>query len=140
MELFMTPGMDYIKAFRKLTPYDVDFMCEKIYLSMEKAVKDKGAARSKGLLPFSLPDYKHMHLQGMRDFLLDMVTAQKTSFDHYVEAMRASSYMGARELSPEEIERHNKMFGNLSDELDEKKDPAASEAQGLKTSGMRKSA
>ena len=96
--------------------------------------------RTKSLLPFTLADYKHMHLQGMRDFLMDMVNAQKTSFDHYVEAMRASSYMAAREMSPEEIERHHQMFGNLGTEADEKKDPVANEAQGLKVSGMRKSA
>ena len=131
MDLFMTPGMEYIKAFRKLTPYDVDFMCEKIYVSMETTVKDKGPCRTKSLLPFTLADYKHMHLQGMRNYLLDMVTAQKTSFDHYVEAMRASSYMGAREISPDDIEKHNSMFGNLGAEFEEKKDPATTKVQGL---------
>lgn len=127
MDLVMTPGMEYIKAFRKLTPYDVDFMCDKIYvamekMAMEKSFKGKDSSTSRPVLPFTLADYKHIHLQGMRNYLLDMVTAQKASFDYYVEAMRASSYMGARELSAAEIERHNSMFGNLSADYGNQKD------------------
>ena len=126
-----------MQTFNKLTPYDVDFMCEKIYVAMEQFVTDQKQSRApKSLLQFSLADYKHLHLKGMRDYFFDMFAAQKVSFDHYLEAMRAASYM-PKELTSEEIENHRRMFAS-SQESDPKKDSAADSEQGLKVSAGRK--
>ena len=137
MDLFTNTGMDYVKAFRHLTPYDVDFNCEKIYLAMEQFLHNKGWTKP---LPFTLPEYRYIHMQGMRTYFLEMISAQKNSFDHYIEAMRASSYMAERELTPEEIERHHQMFSNLADDIRGRKRSAATAMHGLRGSGRRKKA
>lgn len=131
-DLFRSTGMEHMQTFNKLTPYDVDFMCEKIYVAMEKFVDSRKGRSSRSELPFSLADYKHLHLKGMRDYFFDMISAQKMSFDHYLDAMRASSYM-EKELTPEEIENHRRMFAQ-SHEAEQKKDPATESGQGLKVS------
>ncbi len=131
-DLFRSTGMEHMQTFNKLTPYDVDFMCEKIYVAMEKFVTEHKSRNHKGLLQFSLADYKHLYLKGMRDYFFDMISAQKMSFDHYLEAMRASSYM-EKELTPEEIENHRRQFAH-SQESGQKKDPATDSGQGLKLS------
>ncbi len=131
-DLFRSTGMEHMQTFNKLTPYDVDFMCEKIYVAMEKFVTEHKSRNHKGLLQFSLADYKHLHLKGMRDYFFDMIAAQKMSFDHYLDAMRASSYM-EKELTPEEIENHRRQFAH-SQESGQKKDPATDSGQGLKVS------
>lgn len=136
-QLFSCPGMDYMKTFNKLSSYDVDFMCEKIYVAMEQFVTEHKKAPRPGVLSFSLADFRHLYMKGMRDYFCDMMMAQKNSFEHYIEAMRESSYM-TRELSPEEVERHRQAF-MPQDDQDEKKDPAAGSVQGLKVSaGGRK--
>jgi len=132
MELFSSTGVDHMKTFNKLSSYDVDFMCEKIYVIMEQFLAEHKQSRSGKVLPFSLADYKHLHMKGMRNYFYDMMTAQKNGFEHYLEAMRESSYM-TRELTPDEIERHRQAFTATGDS-DEKKDPAARSEQGLKVS------
>lgn len=79
-------------------------------------------------------------MQGMRKYFLDMVSAQKNSFDHYIEAMRASSYMAERELTPEEIERHHQMFSNLEENIRKRKSSSAGTMHGHRASGRRKKA
>lgn len=135
-ELFSSSGMDYMKTFNKLSSYDVDFQCEKIYVAMEQFLTEHKLSRN-GKLPFSLADFRHLYMKGMRDFFCDMMMAQKNSFEHYIEAMRESSYM-PKELSPEEVEQHRQAFMSHGDQ-EERKDSDPGNVHGLKMSaGGRK--
>ena len=54
MEMFSSAGVDHMKTFNKLSSYDVDFLCEKIYVVMEQFVAEHKQSRS-GKLRLSKP-------------------------------------------------------------------------------------
>lgn len=93
----------------------------------------------KDVLTLNLAEFKHVHILAMRRYHLKQIYAQKVSFDSFCEAQRLLDCMPV-ELTDEEIKAHQKKFKHLFKDLEEKKDPAANKAQGLKVSGVRKSA
>ena len=112
MNLFNCAGMEHMKTFNKLSSYDVDFKCEKIYVAMEQFVTEHDRGTPKGSLPITLAEFRQVYMKGIRQYFCDMVRAQKNCFEHYIEAMHKTSYMPV-ELTDEEIRQHEQAYPHV---------------------------
>lgn len=110
--------LEYVASFTNLSPYELDHLCDRMLLHMEKYLEAKNCQCE---LPFSNSDLKDIVTKTMRSVYAELAQAKKVDFDAQLERLKAMSYID-EPLTEAEINRHRKAH---TIPIDEKKDPAA---------------
>lgn len=114
--MYSNAALAHSMTFKGMDPYQVDTLCETLYVEFERFLVDRFGARPKSV-PLNLAEFKHVHILGMRKFHLKQIYAQKVSYDSFCEAQRLLSSMPV-ELTEEEKRAHRKKFKHIFDEIE----------------------
>jgi len=120
-DMFHHGYLEYVAGFANLSPYELDHLCDRLVLQMEKCLDAK---QSDAEIPFSIADLKDLMTKTMRSIYSELAQAKKVDFDAQLERLKAMSYIDDP-LIEKDIARHRKSHTIPFERGGEKKDPAA---------------
>jgi len=136
--MYSNAALAHSMTFKGLDPYQVNILCETIYAELERFLANRIGPRAR-VPSVNLAEFKHIQILGMRKFHIDQIDTQKASYDSFCEFQRLLSSI-PRELTEKEKAEHIRKFKRSFDKAGRKKDPERKLREGLKVSGLRKSA